>query len=227
MPISLSFGHGEVIDSLGNRSRQTDAVVLSRDHPGTFTPELPNLFYVEAVLAAAQVKSVLTTGELRSTLGESVAFKRLRVHNQVGTMVACRGNPAQDRYALCPPFFLFAYSSQLTLDKVRHTVADYRQDQNLDHGELVDAIFLLGRGCVVNVGDRGEALQSADPQGSGASEWVAEQTEDVLMALVHWLSTSMRQLIYQPPILTAYLAPSPEVPCSPIASVSSRRGHRR
>jgi hypothetical protein len=44
LPISLGFGHGEVIDSMGNRSKQTDAVILSRDHPGTFAPELPNLF---------------------------------------------------------------------------------------------------------------------------------------------------------------------------------------
>ena len=61
LPISLAFGHGEVIDSMGSRSKQTDAVILSRDHPDAFTPELPNLLYVEAVLAAAQVKSVLTS----------------------------------------------------------------------------------------------------------------------------------------------------------------------
>jgi hypothetical protein len=37
LPVNLQFGHGEIVDSLGHRSNQTDVVIVSRDHPGTFT----------------------------------------------------------------------------------------------------------------------------------------------------------------------------------------------
>src|SRR2546426_4686724 len=44
LPRRLEVGHGEVIDSKGARSAQTDVVVVNEDHPLTFTQNAPGLF---------------------------------------------------------------------------------------------------------------------------------------------------------------------------------------
>jgi len=74
LPRRLEVGHGEVIDTFGQRSRQTDVVLATEDHPYTFKPESPGLFFVEGVAAAAEVKSVLTSGELDGALQNALAF---------------------------------------------------------------------------------------------------------------------------------------------------------
>lgn len=77
LPRSLSVGQGEIVDKKGNRSGQTDVVVTDFDHPLTFRPDEPGLFFVEGVVGAGEVKSILTGGELTKTLKASVRFKTL------------------------------------------------------------------------------------------------------------------------------------------------------
>src|SRR5262245_22192237 len=71
LPRDLAIGHGEVIDTHGARSAQTDFVIASADHPLTFSSDLPGLFFIEGVLAAGQVKSVLTGEGLEEALAHS------------------------------------------------------------------------------------------------------------------------------------------------------------
>jgi hypothetical protein len=59
LPRRLEIGHGEVVDTLGARSPQTDVIIATEDHPFTFTRELPGLFFVEGVCAAAEVKTTV------------------------------------------------------------------------------------------------------------------------------------------------------------------------
>jgi hypothetical protein len=78
LPRRLELGHGEVVDSFGNRSKQTDVVIATKDHPFTFTTESPGLFFVEGVAAGGEVKTVLTSVELSSAIENARAFKRMR-----------------------------------------------------------------------------------------------------------------------------------------------------
>src|SRR4051812_27988330 len=75
VPRRLAIGTGEVIDHNGNRSAQTDVVVANEDHPFTFTGDDPGLFFIEGVSAAGEVKSVLTTQHMASTIEASRRFK--------------------------------------------------------------------------------------------------------------------------------------------------------
>src|SRR5438034_11850042 len=61
LPRRLDVGQGEVIDSLGSRSGQTDLVIANEDHPFTFASDSPGIFFVEGVAAAGEIKTVLTT----------------------------------------------------------------------------------------------------------------------------------------------------------------------
>lgn len=205
LPVNLQFGHGEVIDSLGHRSNQTDVVIVSHDHPGTFVADLPELFYVEAVLAAGEVKAILTSGELESTLEKSRIFKRMQVVEQTGALVL--GDPDKDRYFRCPPNFLFAYESQLKLETLRERILAFETNAGLRLGELLDAVFVLDQGWLINFGDGNERFKFKTPEGRFMPGWVGQQSDDVLLNLITWLSLVMPQRIYIPPLLQTYLRP--------------------
>lgn len=157
-PPNLSFLTGEVIDSRGHRSRQTDIVAVSQHHPGQLSTELPNLFLVEGVRDAGEVKSVLTSVELDKALKASQEFKRLRVRYQVGSTIRGDPNPADNRYVRCPPYFIVALESRLTLETIGTRVLAHQQRHGLASGELVDSIFILSRGWVIDFGEGDEKV---------------------------------------------------------------------
>jgi len=78
LPRRMVLGHGEVVDTHGHRSRETDVVVVNEEHPPLFSPELHGLFYVEGVSAAAEVKSVLDSKGLTDALEKGKVFKQLQ-----------------------------------------------------------------------------------------------------------------------------------------------------
>lgn len=49
LPRRLDIGHGEIIDTENRRSKQTDIVIVTEDHPLTFTPSAPGLFFIDGV----------------------------------------------------------------------------------------------------------------------------------------------------------------------------------
>jgi len=88
----LEIGNGEVIDSFGNRSGQADIVIVNEDHPFTFTPNRPGLFFIEGVLSIGEIKTVLTTQELKNSLNNSLLYKRLKMRHGDGSLV--NANPS-------------------------------------------------------------------------------------------------------------------------------------
>jgi len=68
LPRRLAIGHGEIIDRNSSRSGQTDVVVVNDDHPFTFTPDKPGIFFIEGVSAVGEVKTVLNSTHLNSII---------------------------------------------------------------------------------------------------------------------------------------------------------------
>lgn len=68
LPRRLEVGHGEIIDTSGARSSETDVIIVTDDHPFTFARDLPGLFFVEGVCGVGEVKAVLGPDELADTL---------------------------------------------------------------------------------------------------------------------------------------------------------------
>src|SRR5436190_22696338 len=71
LPQHFSVGEGEIVDTTGAISAQTDVVITAEHHPFTFSTDGPGLFFIEGVCAAGEVKSVLTSGELETSLMNS------------------------------------------------------------------------------------------------------------------------------------------------------------
>jgi hypothetical protein len=197
-------GHGEVVDTKGNRSTQTDVVITSEDHPFTFTTDEPGLFFVEGVCAAGEVKSVLTTDLLKSTIDNSRAWKRLQIEMGNGTMV--HAHPADlKRYYKCPPYFLFAMESRLALETVHERLATSGSFGRSPLGDILDGVFLLDRGWIIDFGMGTGSFQYLSAEHTPLTGWQPGPCDRVLFEFLAWLSACMPKMRRFEPVLLAYL----------------------
>jgi len=196
-----------VIDTNGSRSSQLDLVVVGEDHPFTFSLDSPGLFFIEGVLAVAEVKSVLTSEELTSALKNVQLFKTLQAKASRGTLRIA--NPSDiPRFHTARPCFLFAYESRLTLE----TIADRLVREEGETGaaeKVIDAVFLLDRGTIINLGNGLGSFGVLNPDGQKRNGWIINPTRDTLFGLVAWLSLVMPRFKQLTPILPDYLVQIP------------------
>jgi hypothetical protein len=192
LPRRLAVGEGEVIDSQGRTSAQTDVLILDDDHPFRVEPDEPCLALIEGVAAAGELKTVLTGGDLATSLSNSARFKELRAEEPDSTIV--RSNASDlPRFYDHRPYFILAAESQLTIE----TVAERARQIDLEtDGQIADAIYLLDRGWVVNFGDGAGSFQFLMPGGASAQAWVAKEipSGEVLFDFFVWLSAVMPRL---------------------------------
>lgn len=206
LPRRLEVGNGEIIDSNGLRSRQTDVVITNEDHPLTFTPDLPGLFFIEGVNGAGEVKATLTSTELENALNNSYCFKQLEM-NINGTMYTT--NPSdRNRFLKCPPWFLIAFESQLTLSTTYNKIIEFVESNKIESDRLVDGVFILNRGWIINFGDGKGSFQLKTPEGDSVEGWVHQDSDSVLFDLLGWLSIVMPRMTRYDPILPLYISPS-------------------
>lgn len=204
LPRRMEIGNGEVIDSFGNRSGQADVVIVNEDHPFTFTPNRPGLFFIEGVLSFGEIKTVLTTQELKNTLKNSLLYKRLKTTHGEGSMV--NANPSDlKRYYEHPPFFLFCYESQLSLETIKQKIEAFVDEKSIDGLQIIDAVFVLGKGSVINFGDGQGAFQYRAPDGNIFKNWVIDKSDSVLFDFFGFLSVTMPKILRFQPILANYL----------------------
>jgi hypothetical protein len=202
----LEVGNGEIIDRKGRRSVQTDVVIVSEDHPFTFTPDLPGFFFIEGVCAAGEVKTNLTSTELKKALENSCQFKQLEVDPGQGTLA--NTNPSDlERFYKCPPWFLVAFESQLTLSRIQIEIVEFKNQNSVESNRLADAVFVLGRGWVINYGDGEGSFQFKTPEGISLEGWHWQNSDSVLFDLLGWLSAVMPRMIRFEPILPKYILP--------------------
>jgi hypothetical protein len=204
LPRRFEVGHGEVIDTHGHRSRQTDVVIVNDEHPFTFTPELPGLFFVEGANAAGEVKSILTTEHLRQALTSAHQFKQLRIKPGAGTHAWA--SPADfKRFYNCPPFFLIAFESQLSISTVGEHIVQFQDEHSVAQNDMIDAIFILNTGAIYNLGESPGSFGMMSPDGTWLTGWQWTESDSVMFDFLGWLSSVMPRMLRASPILVEYL----------------------
>jgi hypothetical protein len=200
------IGHGEIIDCWGRRSRQTDVVITNADQPLAFPDNLAGLFLIEGVAAAGEVKSVLTTTELDKALDASRQFKTLTVMHAPGSLTMS-SLPDLNRFGDHPPWFLFAFESELAIKTIYERLVKVSGTGPTTDTKLLDAVFVLGKGYLVNLGDGKGTLQvgSRDRPRTG---WVYTEDPTTTMHLLAWLCIVAPRQWRATPVLTSYILPS-------------------
>jgi len=209
LPRRLEVGVGEVIDTKGKRSRQTDIVIVNEDHPITFVQNLPGLFFIEGVCAAGEAKTILTSKELGRTIDNSFDFKKLEINP--GENTTASSNPSDlNRFYKCPPYFLIAFSSQLRFPSILMRIANSLKQKGFAVNEIntvVDGIFIIDQGWAINFGDGLGCFQSVTDEGAPVKGWAWKNSNAVLFDLLAWLSAVMPRMIRYEPILPFYMLP--------------------
>lgn len=206
LPRRLEIGNGEIIDSFSNRSGQVDIVIVSEDHPFTFSPNRPGLFFIEGILSVGEIKTVLTSKELNKTLVNSILYKSLKTTHGVGSITYANESDIK-RYYEHPPFFLFCYESQLSLTTIKSKIDTFIQEKSIDNQKVIDGVFVLGKGWIINFGDGKGTLQAKNIEGFDCTNWVIKESDSVLFDFFSFLSATMPKTLRFEPIISNYLFP--------------------
>lgn len=206
LPRRLDVGHGEILDSEDRRSKQTDLIVVNEDHPLTFTHVQPGLFFIEGVCAAGEVKTVLNSSGLDKAIENSLQFKQLEVDLGIGTLI--HTNPSdRERFYKSPPWFLFAFTSELTLSTIKNKIELTVESEGIENNKFLDAVFILDRGGLINFGDGEGVYYLESPEGTISTGFVPLDSNSVLFDLMTWLSCVMPRMVRFEPIMPLYLMP--------------------
>jgi hypothetical protein len=189
LPRRLSVGHGEVVDGSGRRSGQTDVLILDEDHPFRLDPAEPGLALIEGVAAAGELKACLTSDALEKVIAASARFKALEAEEPDGAVIYAAPSD-KPRFYEHRPYFAIAAESELKLETVGERLA--KADVKTE-GQILDAIYCLDRGWVINCGDGRGAFQFRSPDGTSHPGWVIREIppEEVLFDFFVWLSIVM------------------------------------
>ncbi|MEO1622289.1 MAG: DUF6602 domain-containing protein [Cyanobacteria bacterium J06632_3] len=205
LPRTKAIGHGEIVDSFGARSPQVDVVITFDHHPYTFSETEPGLFFIEGVAAVGEVKSQLTSDELRKTIAHSKKVKALKRYISKGSALRIpKGFDA--RFMLFPPYFLFAYESQISLPKILKILQE--EQHNVDDANalagtrFVDGVFVLNRGFTIDFipGSMIKGVQASKEIDRG---WLHFEP-DSLRPLLDWLYTTIYEMDYADPYFWQY-----------------------
>jgi hypothetical protein len=204
LPRRLNIGEGEIIDRNFNTSNQVDVVVTDENHPFTFGDGGLGLFFIEGTCAVGEIKSVLTTAELKSSLEKARNYKKLKMVSIKNALILSSNDSDQRRFYTTPPFFIFAFESQITLEKAYEVTGLFNQE-NYVPGGTADGIFILNRGVILDLGDGQGSFSIRNSVGQNMSGWTALKSERILFDFLSWLSVVMPRMIGGSNILTPYL----------------------
>lgn len=209
LPRSMEVGHGETVDRTGAMAgsrggyHQIDVLVISDSHPRFGKIEEPSTYFIEGVNAGGEVKSNLKLSHIEPAFNQARKFKKL---NQVlGAGDLCFSNESDARRFLEKrPYFLFAYESETPLDSIIGRLLELENSRDCGSEDHFDAIFIMGQGAAINLGDGGSSFVMKSADGKNTVGW-SKAKGSSLMTLITWLSIVMPSVVKLSPILANYL----------------------
>ncbi|WP_027465284.1 DUF6602 domain-containing protein [Curtobacterium sp. UNCCL17] len=144
------LGSSEVVATNGRNGAQSDILIVDPSTPPIWAAEDFQVVPVECVDAVIEVKSSLTSDELRkawANIRSVKALPKVAYREQVGLQFSF------DVYGRSWPHwptlgFVFAFSSPNTIEKIGEVFAELARNEP-DPALRVDGIFILDRGSVV------------------------------------------------------------------------------
>jgi hypothetical protein len=168
------------------------------------------LFFIEGVSCVGEIKSQLTSSDLKSVLENCKSFKKLAPKLEVNA--SAKGSIEDlKRYLDKRPYFLFAFESQLTIETIRERINEFNAESAKNLLEQLDGVFLLDRGALINFGSGTGSLVLIDPAGQswpGMQVAATNENSNVLIQFLGWLSSVMLKINLSKPPILQYLIPT-------------------
>ncbi len=153
LPSRIGICTGQVIDSLGNYSKQLDLILYDQVNAPTLKIARDiRLLPVECVFGVIEVKAKLTGKEIQQVFDNMESVRRLNREAVVS-------NPAnrflQLFYQGCPMaynavcYFCFAFGSNLRAENIASKLETESKQRKLSPGERLDLVSILGKGTWV------------------------------------------------------------------------------
>jgi hypothetical protein len=171
----------QIIDSYGKSSDEVDVCVCNVDQPFGASPG--QLVIVEGVDFVVQVKARLTSTELERIVRNAQRVKQLKrmaaendsVHSNIDDV---------PYYVDRIPYFVLAYTSELTLEKTHEKLTALLSAVPLELQP--DAIFVLDRGAILNMREgKGKAWKAGGKPIIGLC--VAHSGEQTLFEFMYYM----------------------------------------
>ena len=164
MPTKFGVGQGEIVDLKGQASPQIDMMFYDKTINFPFMTGHTNILAAEAFLAGIEVKSSLSSEEVRKTVDSARKIRQLQPYDRplaaqdVGN---AERQPKRARYYLA----VFAYGTDLAEGSwSKSEYARFAKEAGGEH--LIDCIYVLDRGVINMTSKR---ARSEDVDGSAIS----------------------------------------------------------
>ncbi len=186
--------------------KKSTSYLLNRFHPAFALEDRPPFVYIEGAIAAAEVKTSLTKREIIDCLEKARAFKRLLANIGENDLKAHNITESEDtfRYLIRRPFFAFAYEETRTLRAVQNNIEEWVRDNQVPAVEQIDAVFVLNKGMILNLGPGTGAIQKKMTNGDLLSGFIRNDTRSIFSHLILWLSKVCPSFTSLEPILLKY-----------------------
>lgn len=206
LPVHNRIGMGEVFDSKGQVSGQVDVVITNEHHPYVSDFSSPSSFFIEGVFAVGEVKSNLQSKDVELVAKACEKFKALQANIPDGTLYSVGPGEDHIRFMDKRGYFLFAFESQLTLEKIKHTLESYYAANGTPVERQIDAVFCLDRGSIFNIGSGDGNLKWFENGKSCTGFQIKNSAPDsgTLFHLLRWLSILPARIAVMPSVLQSY-----------------------
>jgi hypothetical protein len=196
-------GNGEIIDQEGNRSGQVDVVVRNPFHPvSKRAPEEPELFLVEGVFCAFDVKSDLNRSELERGIEQIRSIKRLTKNIPAGSQFY--GSPYDTIMMNKIHCGLFGFDSP-SIPALKKAIDDINEDHGIKLDEQLDMVAVLDKGLIVNRKDPKDPREVITELGKALGVIGIFSREKTLQRFLWHLASLPDVMTVGRPIITDYL----------------------
>lgn len=151
LPRRLSVASGEIIDSKGSVSPQSDLIVYRASDGIPILDAQPTILQVESVMCVTEVKSVINTGEYEDCLKKAKKLFELRPFGNGLQMYERGRDPGPEDCRIFISIFAYGSNTKSGLDEEAKRYMECARRLDIDPA-IVDRIYILGKG-VINPAD--------------------------------------------------------------------------
>jgi hypothetical protein len=176
--------NSSIIDTNDQQSDEIDVIVCNEDQPFVSRTSVPDLLLAEGVDFVVQVKAILTSDEVKRVVRNCRSVKRLRRIHTSHDQVFLDAEADVPFFVERIPYLCFAFQSDLSLPTAAARLQAECAEVPLE--EQPDALFVLGRGMVVN-GRNGEGTLAHGFTGFNDQDLVDDLGDWTLLGLLRCL----------------------------------------